>query len=176
MKEPRAPATSRIAPRTRWRLAFRILLVVLIGASTAAIVMLLPSGRQAWKPLRAPPEKAVAILAYGYPDLYVGTATAAIYACQDTGDCRLVDRDELIDAIHKHDLERCQLKLNLGAPPQPPGRVVDTLELDSCGVDTAVQMHFVLLDDGTLWEWWKFAGNEPSLWLWIEELFEWVSK
>jgi hypothetical protein len=24
-------------------------------------------------------------------------------------------------------------------------------------------MHFVLLDDGTLWEWWKFAGDEPSL-------------
>jgi hypothetical protein len=172
MEEPRASNTSRIAQPTRWRLAFRILLIVLIGASIAAI-MLLPSEHQPWKPLRNPSEKAIAILVYEYPDLYVGTATSAIYACRDSIDCRLVDRDELTDAIREVDSEYCQL--DLGTPPEPPGRVVDTLELDSCGVDTAVQIHFVLLDDGTLWQWWKFADDEPSPWQWIEELIELVS-
>jgi hypothetical protein len=174
MKEPPAPDTSRIARPSRRRLTFRILLVVLIGASTAAIVTLLSSERQAWKSLPTPPEKAVAILVYGYPDLYVSTATSAIYACRDHEGCRLADRDELPNAIYKQNFERCQL--DLGTPPQPPGRIVDTLELSTCGVDTALQMHFVLLDDGSLWELWKFADDNPSLWQWLEELFEWVSK
>jgi hypothetical protein len=147
------------------------LLIVLIGASIAAIV-LLPSERQAWKPLRAPPEKAVAILVYAFPHLYVGTATSAIYACDDI-DCILVDSSVLAYAVHKYDSERCQL--NLGTPPEPPGPVVDTFEVHSCGIDTAVQMHFALLDDGTLWEWWIFAGGEPSPWQLIEELIEQVS-
>jgi hypothetical protein len=44
------------------------------------------------------------------------------------------------------------------------GTVVDTFEVQICGVDYTNQINFVLLDDGTIWVWNSFSSMF-DLWL-----------
>ncbi|MBN1429212.1 MAG: hypothetical protein JXB07_12630 [Anaerolineae bacterium] len=96
-----------------------------------------------WEPLNNPPE-AVAHLV-GVDDdtqtLYVQSTSGHYYAC-----CwQLVEQPPQLDESPG--------QCSLSEMPSPPGKVLENMTHAECGGEWFVQYSYVLLSDGSVWEW-----------------------
>jgi hypothetical protein len=103
-----------------------------------------------WQALGTPPERATKILAFRYK-LYVKTIGDRVYSCDESSRTECWMESTLPPETSTPDELPCD-----GAHfqvPNPPSKVVDSLESQVCGVETVSQHNFVLLEDGSIWMW-----------------------
>jgi hypothetical protein len=149
-----------------------ICLMSFLGCTGASSIYFLspiiPFG--AWELAITPPTKAVKLLAYQFPKVFLETDDNNIYSCEPLDHWQLVDptRDRSRNICARAGLPQ-QVGYKRPFCPDPnqltplvPGRVIDTLSLRDCGVDGYVDIHFILLDDGTVWQWLNFQGGYGS--------------
>lgn len=110
-----------------------------------------------WQRWASPPENIAKILTAwieeGYfnvnranGDIYVGTASGTLYAC-DRHDCRQISAQQ----VQQPRLDNC----HLFEPPGAPGEVVASLELCENGSEFGVQTNIIALKDDSLWMWFR---------------------
>jgi hypothetical protein len=116
-----------------------------------------------WQSLGSPPIKATSIAYVDLDVVCVRGADGSLAACEPVVSTRkegcwrpidaLPDRDERID--HR-DTFRGQI-------PPAPGTVVDSLDLSFDWAERATHARYVLLDDGTVWQWRHNADANTAL-------------
>lgn len=115
-----------------------------------------------WEQLPAPNSIVTElIIADEWGDLYVETIDNSVFSCNI--------RDEQCSEIHPEEVnfsrDLCSSNLKF-TPPNPPGSIEESIELNLCGADTVLQVNYVLLSDGTIWKWihgWGWLESEMSL-------------
>lgn len=117
------------------------------GGGLYSVSQYLPFGT--WNFLLVPPSRAVKLLVYNYPNLFLEAIDGETYAC-DTNTTACAETEVIPEAFP---VGYC------GGPnpwtPIKPGKVVDALARRDCGPDGYVDIHFVALEDGAIWEWWQ---------------------
>lgn len=136
-----------------------ILCFVGLVGSIAIYKLLDEMPRGEWDRLVAPPEKPQyfedAKLFYQSRNIHVRTDSGRVYAYRcSQGACEWVQVDDLTindqrspdECLEGKDKPRFRT-------PKPPARVVDSTVVNMCGVDSYVQINFILTEDGNVWEW-----------------------
>jgi hypothetical protein len=154
------PDRSRIIKRA---VLAGIIIGVLLGLIAFVLVFVFPI----WRPIMAPPEKAVELLAYRYNafddyTLYIRAASGDIYAYRssDYGASDVEWRQ--VEQVKR---EENSYKCNFGgfSTPIPPGKIVSQLESHPCIVDAESQVNHILLEDSSIWKWEKTTGELDML-------------
>jgi hypothetical protein len=115
-----------------------------LGLQRAGELLLTP-----WRRLEAPPEPITRFLLISGDDLFVQAAEGRIYRC-----CWSVAELPPYPAYPSTHFP-CESSL---ARPTPPGTVVDQIERTYCGADYGIFYQYVLLEDGSVWQW-SYAGS-----------------
>ena len=84
--------------------------------------------------------------------IYVRTKSGDIYSFDCPMESPCLWEKEALAADLDLDSEEGDLSLNA---PRPPGRVIDSLDVLHVGVDYRDETQYVLLDDGSIWVWYR---------------------
>lgn len=115
----------------------------------------LPLGR--WKRVTVAPSKPVGLVAYRDRNLFIKTPDGTLYACgTDVESCLRTD------GVSEKEKQRF-----CGEPgsltPFAPGKIVKALAVRICYPDAYSDIHFILLENGSIWTWDRWwSGNEQS--------------
>ncbi len=142
-----------------WHFLFVVLIWTISGSLAIGLGFLAlrfaPLGK--WEQVPNPTEKAVRIITYDTRSLYVSTESEKIYICdvwgdicEEVGDQDVVDHPDLCKSAHQ-------------LVPNPPDKPIDQREFHLCGADMTIQLDYVILDDGTIWEWSNSFGWAEGL-------------
>jgi ABC-type antimicrobial peptide transport system permease subunit len=138
--------------------------IVLLASGVGAVLGLLfgflaiKGTFEGWNSLGAPPGKAVGILAGDLRDVYVETENGRLYSCrQFSNECWVETGRPQELPESSYPCEHPSFRIGF-----PPGQVVDSLEIQYCGVDLFTEANYVLLDDGSVWVWRHGGGSSGS--------------
>jgi hypothetical protein len=114
-----------------------------------------PLGR--WERLRVAPPPFVQLVGYHNGNLFIKAADGNLYSC-GTGS----------DACFQTDVESEKKTRFCGEPgsltPFAPGKIVNVLAVRICYPDAHSDIHFIVLNNGSIWTWKRWwSGNEQSL-------------
>lgn len=146
----------------------RVLLVLSVAGLILGTLLLrqvyqIPHGN--WTQLQSPPEKPVKFLANSPFDIWGGTIYVETdrgnifsHTCDEENPCYWKE-EESVPKQPAETFWTCppNHKGEFQTPPAP-GRVLDSREVNVCGVDYGIQINFILLDNGTIWVWNKFSS------------------
>jgi hypothetical protein len=149
-------------------IALMTLLGCIAGSAIYFLSPIIPFG--SWELAVIPPAKAVKLLSYDYPGLFIRTEDNNVYSCEPLTHWQLEDpsRDRSRNACIQATEPRTKVYRNLFCSepnqltPFAPGKVIDTLAIRDCGPDGYVDVHFIALDDGTVWQWQNFQGGNDA--------------
>jgi hypothetical protein len=99
-----------------------------------------------WQTLGAPPGGAVDILDADESFVYAMTSQNEVYRWLTTWEKAQPLEHPLLDPNRVCEPLTPRL-------PSPPGKVIDRIEGTQCYADGAAYFHYVLLEDGSVWEW-----------------------
>lgn len=135
-------------------LFFRTIFLGLLGGWGLYIALqFAPFGR--WTYIAHPPADATKILGYYYQKVQVQAVDNNIYSCTRADGCVQDIMPPVITNIGGCKPSTPALVLF----PFPPGKIVNSLALHCQGVDVVVQIQFVILENGSIWEWFKGVGG-----------------
>ncbi len=126
----------------------------------------LPSGQ--WYQILPPPEKPVHFIGQSAYTFWGGTffiesesGNIFSYTCIAEDPCEW-KKEEILPGKPEENRWTC--------PPDYEGsyippiilfeKVIDTYQIDICGVDYTIQANLAIRGDGTIWAWTRFSGNE----------------
>lgn len=129
-------------------------LATVAGFFAFQLISSLPKG--VWEQCPGPPEKATEILGdYGASGLFVSTESGTLYAWTYQG----WNRAASLPTQREKSVADCSGPQE--GPlfyPLPPGRVVSSRVVDLCGPDYSRHTKYIVLNDGTIWEWSRSSG------------------
>jgi hypothetical protein len=120
---------------------------------------LIPKG--SWQQLEPPPENVIEIMDEGVFNFWGGIISVRtisnrilLYQCVGELPCGWLEPDPNEPDIDTPN-EICTLDRQGKRFPAPlaPGKVVSSRIFDVCGADYTIQYNFILLENGTIWEW-----------------------
>jgi hypothetical protein len=109
-----------------------------------------------WDKVSSPPERAVAILAAGLYDVYIGTQDGGVYRCSVSANlpCSKI-LPEAVIPDRSSGLPRCSGRFSV---PPAPGKVISSQEV--CYTSEIWNFRkYVILDDGSVWTWATGGGG-----------------
>lgn len=117
----------------------------------------LPRGE--WDRLSVPPEKPITFedtkLFYQSGNIHIRTNTGKVYAYQcSQRACEWVQVDNLTITKERSPDECLEgMYKPQFRTPKPPSRVIDSTIINMCGVDSRIQINFIITEDGNIWRW-----------------------
>jgi hypothetical protein len=124
------------------------------GGSLYFLSPYLPFGT--WELVITPPVKAVQFIAYEYPNVFIRAEDSNMYVCEplniwqlragESSQHRCTQTNDIPKPIN---IPRC--RPDDVWKPSPPSKIVDALSVRGCFPDGYVDIHFIVIDDGTVW-------------------------
>lgn len=156
MNKMRGPSKRRLP----WARLFVVTCATLVlvpclcfGGSVAFLKFQESGASNRWRPLGAPPGSEAEFVTGDTDVVYVRSAGGDIYGCRHqrkvTVDNCWVEAQEPLDIAPDTDFGELQFQENV----EPPGTVVDTLDVTVWKRDASFETRYVLLQDGTVWRW-----------------------
>jgi hypothetical protein len=139
----------------------------IIGALLATTVFVFEFVFPIWIPVMPPPEKATKLLAYhdnAFEDntLYVRTTDGNIYAYGPSSYGGNDIKWRIVKEVNQEASGyECAGKFST---PNPPGKIVSQLESHPCIVDSSTQVNYIILEDGSIWQWGKSVPEFEEIW------------
>ncbi|CAG0942993.1 hypothetical protein ANRL1_01164 [Anaerolineae bacterium] len=123
-----------------------------------------------WQRLTAPPQKPVEIVGAkmgrdGWATIHVKTMDNRIYSCRGRSVECWVETNAPANKVENFGGGSCVGSKSKSpySVSNPPGKVVDRIQVEFCGADYGTLIEYAILDDGNVWMWNHTSGALAGL-------------